>query len=88
MSVRPSVDDMVSGAKLKFALEFQFQISYTYSLWLWTEACSFSAMSLSRWPPGSHIGFLGFRTLSFSLALNIQVQTSLAHHLCIWEEAY
>ena len=30
----------------------------------------FSATSLSKWPPGGHIGFFGFRT-NFSLALNI-----------------
>ena len=32
-SVRLSVDDMVSGAEVKFALEFQFQISY--ACWWW-----------------------------------------------------
>ena len=64
LSVRPSVGDMVSGAKLEFALEFQFQISYACYLWLWPEAYWFSAMSLSKWPPGGHIGFLGFRTLT------------------------
>ena len=33
-SVRPSVDDMVSGAYVKFALEFQFPISY--ACWWWS----------------------------------------------------
>ena len=63
LSVRPSVDDMVSGAWLMFASEFQFQISYACALWLWTEAFLFSAMLLSKWPPGSHIGFFSFWTL-------------------------
>ena len=55
---------MVSGASLNIALEFQFQISYACCLWLWAEAYWFSAMSLSKWPPGRHIGFFGFRTLT------------------------
>ena len=48
----------------KFALEFQFQMSYACCLWVWAEAYWFSAMSLSKWPPGGHIGFFGFRTLT------------------------
>ena len=64
LSVRPSVGNMISGALLKFALEFQFQILYAYCLWPWAEAYWFSVMSLSKWPPGGHLGFFGFRTLT------------------------
>ena len=37
---------------------------------IWVGAYWFSATSLSKWPPGGHIGFFGFRT-DFTLALNI-----------------
>ena len=36
-------------------------------LCIWVGAYWFSATSLSKWPPGGHIGFFGFRT-NFSLA--------------------
>ena len=39
-------------------------------LYIWVGAYWFSAMSLSKWPPGGHVGFFGFRT-NFTLALNI-----------------
>ena len=39
LSVRLSVDDMVSGALVKFALEFQFQISY--ACWWWQKPIDF-----------------------------------------------
>ena len=46
----------------------------------------FSAMSLSKWPPGGHIGFFGFRTLTL---LRLWISTSnLAQYLCIWVGAY
>ena len=64
LSVRPSVDDMVSGAKIKFALEFWFRISHAW-WWSWAEANWFSATSLTKWPPGGHIGFFGFQTLTW-----------------------
>ena len=47
----------------------------------------FSATLISKWPPGSHIGFFGFR-INFTLALNIKLQTSVAKYLCIWVRAY
>ena len=37
---------------------------YACCLCLWAEAYLFPVMSLSKWPPGSHIGFFGFRTLT------------------------
>ena len=64
LSVFLSVGDMVSGTQLKFALEFRFQISYACCLCLWAEACWFSPISLSKWSPGGHIGFFGFRTIT------------------------
>ena len=39
-------------------------------LYIWVGAYWFSVTSLSKWPPGGHIGFFGFWT-NFSLALNI-----------------
>ena len=39
-------------------------------LYIWVGAYWFSATSLSKWPPGGHIGFFDFRT-NFNLALNI-----------------
>ena len=72
-------------------------------VWLWISAANlsgtiliyigtvgaywFSATSLSKWLPGGHIGFFGFRT-NFTLALNIQLQTSVAKYFCIWVRAY
>ena len=37
---------------------------FWHHLCLWEEANWFSAMSLSKWLPGGHIGFFGFRTLT------------------------
>ena len=39
-------------------------------LYIWVGAYWFSLTSLSKWPPGGHIGFFGFWT-NFCLALNI-----------------
>ena len=50
---------------LEFALDFQFQISCACYLWLWAEAYWVAAMSLSKWAPGSHIGFFGFWTVTW-----------------------
>ena len=33
-------------------------------LYIWVGAYWFSGMSLSKWPPGSHIGYFGFWTLT------------------------
>ena len=55
---------MVSGVYVNFALEFQFQTSYAYWWRSLTEAYRFSATSLSKWPPGDHIGFFGLQTLT------------------------
>ena len=69
---------------------FGISISCAFSLGLWAEPCLFlfSAVSLSKWLHGSHIGFFGFRTLSFSLTFHILVQTSVGNYLCIWKESY
>ena len=58
-------------------------------LYIWVGAYWFSATSLSKWPPGGHIGYFGFLT-NFTLALNInsKLQTSVAKYLCIWVRAY
>ena len=63
-------------------MEFQFQISYACCLWLWAEAYLFSVMSLSKWPPGSHIGFFGFQT-NYILALNIKSKLHW-HMTCVY----
>ena len=39
-------------------------------LYIWVGAYWFSATSLSKWPPGGHIGFFCFRN-NFTWALNI-----------------
>ena len=56
---------------------------------IWVGAYRFSATSLSKWPPGGHIAFFGFRT-NFSLALNINSKLQLHNnkYLCIWVRAY
>ena len=51
--VRPSVH-----------LSMDDTVSRVCCLWLWAEAYWFSAMSLSKLLPGSHIGFFGLRTLT------------------------
>ena len=48
--------------------------------YIWVGAYWFSATSLSKWPPGGHIGFFGFRT-NFSLALNINSKSQ-------WQNTY
>ena len=52
-------------------------------LYIWVGAYWFSATSLSKWPPGGHIGFFGFRT-----NFEYQLQTSVAKYLCIRVRAY
>ena len=37
--------------------------TYIY-IYIWVTAYWFSETSLSKWPPGGHIGYLGFRTLT------------------------
>ena len=49
-------------------------------LYIWVRAYWFSATSLSKWPPGGHIGFFGFRT-NFTLALNINTKLQ-------WQSTY
>ena len=54
-------------------------------LYIWAEAYWFSATSLSKWLPGSHIGFFGFRT-NFSMALNINSKLQWQNtYLYRWE---
>ena len=55
---------------LYFCFEYQLQTSVAKYLCIWVRAYWFSATSLSKWPPGGHIGFFGFRN-NFTLALNI-----------------
>ena len=52
-----------------FSLALNINLSGTILLYM-ARTYWFSATSLSKWPPGDHIGFFGFRT-NFSLALNI-----------------
>ena len=52
---------------------------YIY-IYIWVGAYWFSATSLSKWPPGGHIGFFGFWT-NFSLALNINSKLQ-------WQKTY
>ena len=49
-------------------------------LYIWVEAYWFSATSLSKWTPGGHIGFFGFR-INFTLALNINFKLQ-------WQSTY
>ena len=53
-------------------------------LYIWVVAYWFSATSLSKWSPGGHIWFFGFRANGFEY----QLQTSVAKYLCTWVRAY
>ena len=44
-------------------------------------------MLISKWPPGNHIEFCGFRTLTL-VWLWISTPYSVAKYLCIWVRAY
>ena len=58
--VRPSVRPSVCRRHgFRSITQICFVISYACCFWLWTEAYWFSSMSLSKWPPGGYIGFLG-----------------------------
>ena len=48
-------------------------------IYIWVTAYWFSETSLSKWPPGGHIGYFGFE---------YQLQTSVVQCLCIWVRAY
>ena len=66
---------------------FQFHISYSCCLWSWTKAFWFKFASLSKWPPGGHIGFFSFWILTvvchwisspnFSSKLHVLMERSL-----------
>ena len=47
----------------------------------------FSAMLLSKWPPGSHIGLFGFQNLTL-VWLWIWTRNFNGQYLCIWVGAY
>ena len=69
------------NGRLAAILGFSFFLTLT-SVWLWISSsnsvvhhlCIWISllMSLSKWPPGGHITFFGFRTLNFSLAFDIK----------------
>ena len=46
-------------------------------------ACWFSGMSLSKWSPGSHIGFFWFSDSDFSLAFNIEFNFTGTALMCM-----
>ena len=54
-------------------------------LYIWVGAYWFSATSLSKWPPGGHIGFFGFRN-NFTLALNINSKLQWQNTYVYWLE--
>ena len=57
-------------------------------LYIWVGAYWFSVTSLSKWPPGIHIGFFGFQT-NFTLALNINSKLQWqSTYVSIWVRAY
>ena len=64
-----------------FGFEYQVQTSVAHYKCVWKEAYWFSAISLSKWPPGGHTGFFGFRTLTLVWLWKFQIQTSAAHFL-------
>ena len=53
-----------SGLYLLLGFEYQVQSSVAHYKYVWKEAYWFSDMSLSKWPPGGHIGIFGFQTLT------------------------
>ena len=46
------------------ALNINSKLSVAQYLCIWVGAYWFSATLISKWPPGGHIGFFGFRTLT------------------------
>ena len=57
-------------SNLSLALNINSKLKWYNIIYIWVGAYWFSVTSLSKWPPGGHIGFFGFWT-NFSLALNI-----------------
>ena len=66
-----------------FGFEYQVQTSVAHYQCVWKDAYWFSDMSLSKWPPGGPIGYFGFWTLNFSLALNFKSKL-LQHISCMY----
>ena len=60
------------------------QPSVANYLCIWEEACWFSEISLSKWPPGSHIESFSFPESNFSLVLNIISKFQEHKYLCVW----
>ena len=52
-----------SDFTLALNINFKLQRHNTY-IYIWVRACWFSATLFSKWPPGGHIGFFGFQTLT------------------------
>ena len=58
-------------------------------LCIWVEAYLFSATLISKWPPGGHVAFFGFWTLTLvRLWSKYELETSMTLYLCIWVAAY
>ena len=76
------LDFLVSGLTLVWLWISTPNLSITILIYIWVGAYRFSATSLSKWPPGGHIRFFGFRT-NFSLALNINSKLQW-HNTCVY----
>ena len=74
-----------SNFSLAVNINSKLQWHNTY-IYIWVGAYWFSERTLSKWPPGGHIGFFGLRT-NFSLALNINSNLQW-QNTCIWVRAY
>ena len=61
LSIRPSVCRRHGFRSIS---QVCFGISISNFIYMLMVAYWFSALSLSKWPPGGHIGFFGFRTLT------------------------
>ena len=68
-----------SNFTLALNINFKLQRHNTKKC-IWVGTYWFSATSFSKWPPGGHIGFFGFRT-NFCLALNINSELQ-------WQNTY
>ena len=58
------LDFLVSRLLLLFGFEYQLRTSVAQYLCIGVGAYWFSATLISKWQPGGHIGFFGFRTLT------------------------
>ena len=71
-----SVSGLLTSVRLWIS-SANFWVAHYMYLCIWKEAYCFSPMSLSKWPPGGHIGLFSFWTLTSAWTSNSNFNSTL-----------